>query len=303
MDLKLIHKGKVRDLYGAGDKYLLIVSTDRLSAFDFILPTSIPRKGEILTRLSLFWFDKTRHIIKNHVISGDIEEIQGIIRSRRSAVGGRKSAELDWSYLKGRAMLAHRAKRVDFECIVRGYITGSGWKEYLKTGGICAVKLPVGLKEAQKLPKPIFTPTSKADQGHDENVTFEELTAAVGKEKAGYIKAKSLELYNFAEAHAVKRGIILADTKFEFGELGGEIILIDEALTPDSSRFWDKAAYKVGTSLVSYDKQFVRDWLENSGWDKKSAPPPLPPEVVKGTVERYREAFEKITGKPLGRKS
>ncbi|MBU2572713.1 MAG: phosphoribosylaminoimidazolesuccinocarboxamide synthase [Elusimicrobia bacterium] len=299
MNLKLIHKGKVRDLYGAGDKYLLLVSTDRLSAFDFILPTGIPRKGEILTRLSLFWFDKTRHIIKNHLVASDIEEIREIVRSQKSEVGGQKAEELDWSYLKGRAMLAHRAKRVDFECIVRGYITGSGWKEYLKTGGICGIKLPAGLQEAQKLPEPIFTPTSKADQGHDENVTFEEMAAAIGQEKAGYIKAKSLELYNFAEAHAAARGIILADTKFEFGELGGEIILIDEALTPDSSRFWDKAAYKTGSSPGSYDKQFARDWLENSGWDKSSAPPPLPPEVVKGTVERYIEAFEKITGKPL----
>lgn len=290
MALELIHKGKVRDLYKAGEKRLLLVSTDRLSAFDFVLPTPIPRKGEILNKLSLFWFDKTASIIKNHVITGDIEEI------KRQAGA---DAALDWDFLDGRALLAHRAKRVDFECIVRGYITGSGWKEYLKTGAVCGIKLPAGLAEAQKLPEPIFTPTSKADAGHDENVTFDEMAAAIGEDKAGRIREKSLELYKFAEAHAAARGILLADTKFEFGELDGEIILIDEALTPDSSRFWDKAAYKVGSSPVSYDKQYVRDWLERTGWDKKSAPPALPGDVVAGTVKRYLEAFEKITGNPL----
>lgn len=290
MALELIHKGKVRDLYKSGEKQLLLVSTDRLSAFDFVLPTPIPRKGEILNKLSLFWFEKTSHIIKNHVITGDIGEI------KRLAGAG---AGLDWDFLDGRAVLAHRAKRVDFECIVRGYITGSGWKEYLKTGAVCGIKLPAGLAEAQKLPGPIFTPTSKADVGHDENVTFGQMAAAIGSEKAGRIKEKSLELYKFAEQHAAARGILLADTKFEFGELDGEIILIDEALTPDSSRFWDKTAYKAGSSPVSYDKQYVRDWLERTDWDKKSAPPALPKDVVDGTVKRYLEAFEKITGRRL----
>ena len=291
MALELIHKGKVRDLYGAGENRLLIISTDRLSAFDFVLPTPIPRKGEILNKLSLFWFDRTRHIIKNHIITGAIEEIKPL------AAGG--GPGLDPAWLDGRAVLVRRAKRVDFECIVRGYITGSGWKEYLKTGAVCGIKLPAGLKEAQKLPEPIFTPTTKADQGHDENVTFEEMAAAAGEEKAAFIKAKSLELYRFAEEHAAARGILLADTKFECGELDGEIILIDEALTPDSSRFWDRAAYRTGSSPVSYDKQFVRDWLERTGWDKKSAPPALPAEVVQKTTEKYLEALKKLTGAGL----
>lgn len=286
---ELIHKGKVRDLYGAGEKYLLIVSTDRLSAFDFVLPTPIPRKGEILNKLSLFWFEKTRHIIKNHIVSTDLDEIKKLV----------PGALPEGRDLAGRAMLVHRTKRVDFECIVRGYITGSGWKEYLRTGSICGIKLPAGLKEAQKLPEPIFTPTSKADVGHDENVTFEEMAAALGEGKASFIREKSLALYKYAESYAAGRGILLADTKFEFGALDGEIILIDEALTPDSSRFWDLAAYKPGSSPASYDKQFVRDWLESSGWDKKSAPPPLPPEVAKKTTEKYLEALKKLTGSGL----
>jgi phosphoribosylaminoimidazole-succinocarboxamide synthase len=283
--LNLIHKGKVRDLYEAGDKYLLIVSTDRLSAFDFVLPTAIPGKGRILNQLSLFWFARTSHIIKNHVISADLEEIKKYL----------PSAGLDGEYFKGRTMLVHKTKRVDFECIVRGYITGSGWKDYLKTGSVCGVKLPPGLKEAQKLPEPVFTPTSKADQGHDENVTFEELSRALGIPAAEEIRAKSLALYKFAADYSARKGILLADTKFEFGALNGGLIFIDEALTPDSSRFWDAAAYKPGRSPESYDKQFVRNWLENSGWDKKSPPPPLPDDVVKNTLGKYRQALEKLT--------
>ena len=287
--LKLIHKGKVRDLYAAGDKHLLIVSTDRLSAFDFILPTGIPRKGEILNKISLFWFARTSHIIKNHIISSDLEEIKKRL----------PGAELDGEYFAGRTLLVHRAKRMDFECIVRGYITGSGWKEYIRTGEVCGIKLPAGLAEAQKLPEPIFTPTSKADQGHDENVTFEDMVKALGEGLAEKIRSKSLELYKFAAAHSAGKGILLADTKFEFGMLDGELILIDEALTPDSSRFWDARLYRTGSSPESYDKQFVRNWLESSGWDKISAPPPLPPEVVQNTAAKYLEALEKITGTRL----
>ena len=285
----------MRDVYTVGDKYLLIVASDRISAFDHVLPTAVPGKGELLNRISLFWFEHTKQIINNHIVTSDIEAI-------KSQVTGHKAQELDWEYLKGRAMLVRRTKRVNFECVVRGYITGSGWKEYLKVGTVCGIKLPAGLKEAQKLPEPIFTPTTKADHGHDANVTFEEMAAEFGIKKTRVVRAKSLELYNFAAAYAEPRGIILADTKFEFGELGGHpdsgggIILIDEALTPDSSRFWDKAAYKVGSSPESFDKQFVRDWLEKqSGWDKQSPPPELPPEVVQGTLDKYKEALQRLT--------
>ncbi len=286
MELKLIHQGKVRDLYAAGEKYLLIVSSDRISAFDFILPTPVPGKGALLNKISSYWFDRTRHIIKNHIVSTDIDEIKRLVAA---------PAGFDWDYMRGRAMLVHRTKRVDFECVVRGYITGSGWKEYLKRGSVCGIKLPAGLKEAQKLPEPVFTPTTKADKGHDENVTFEVMAAALPPGLAGKIRDTSLALYKFAAAHAEKAGIILADTKFEFGLLDGELLLIDEALTPDSSRFWDAAKYRVGTSPESYDKQYVRNWLEGSGWDKRSAPPELPAEVVRGTLKKYEEALQKLT--------
>ena len=284
-ELKLIHKGKVRELYDAGEKYLLIVSSDRISAFDFVLPTLIPRKGEILNTISAFWFKKTSGIIKNHIVATAIGEI-------------RKYIDLPGpdSEYSGRAMLVHKTKRVDFECIVRGYITGSGWKEYLKRGSVCGLKLPPGLKEAQKLPEPLFTPTSKADQGHDENVTFAQMAAALRPGLAAEIKENSLALYACAAEYLEERGLLLADTKFEFGLLDGELILIDEALTPDSSRFWDKELYREGTSPESYDKQYVRDWLDRSGWDKVSPPPALPEEVIKGTVAKYMEALEKITG-------
>jgi len=287
-ELKLIHKGKVRDLYAAGEKYLLIVSSDRISAFDYILPTPITGKGALLNKISSFWFAKTGHIIKNHIVAAGIEEI-------KEKLSGYDCSAVDFAGLAGRAVLVHRTKRVDFECIVRGYITGSGWKEYLKQGSVCGLKLAPGLKEAQKLPAPVFTPTSKADQGHDENVTYEQMAAALGPELAGQIREKSLALYEFAAAYLEKRGILLADTKFEFGLLDGELILIDEALTPDSSRFWDASRYKIGTSPESYDKQYVRNWLEGSGWDKNSAPPALPAEVVQGTLKKYEEALNKIT--------
>ncbi len=287
-ELKLIHKGKVRDLYAAGEKYLLIVSSDRISAFDYILPTPIPGKGAILNKISSFWFARTGNILKNHIVASGIGEI-------KAKLAGYDCSAADLAALEGRAVLVHRAKRVDFECIVRGYITGSGWKEYQKQGSVCGIKLPQGLKEAQKLPEPVFTPSSKADQGHDENVTFEQMAEALGPGLAGKIREKSIALYKFAADYLEKRGILLADTKFEFGLLDGELILIDEALTPDSSRFWDKAQYRIGTSPESYDKQYVRNWLEGSGWDKNSAPPALPGEVVRGTLKKYEEALNKIT--------
>jgi phosphoribosylaminoimidazole-succinocarboxamide synthase len=289
--LELVHKGKVRDLYAVGEKYLLIVSTDRLSAFDFVLPTAIPRKGELLNKISLFWFDKTRHIIKNHVVSADPAEIRELVLA---ATGARTLTD---GWFNGRTMLVHKTKRLDFECIVRGYITGSGWKEYLKSGSVCGIKLPPGLKEAQKLPEPVFTPTSKADQGHDENVTFGDMVRVLGPEPAEQVRSKSLALYKFAADYSAGKGILLADTKFEFGTLNGELILIDEALTPDSSRFWDAGMYKPGSSPESYDKQFVRNWLESSGWDKASPPPALPEEVVRKTSEKYNQALVRLSGK------
>ena len=288
MDLKLMHKGKVRELYEVGDEYLLLVASDRISAFDIVLPTDIPRKGEMLSRISVFWFEKTKHISKNHLVAYDIEKIKEHIGS-----------DFDKNYFKDRSMLVKKAKRVDFECIVRGYITGSGWKEYLANQSVCGIKLPSGLKEAQKLPEPIFTPSTKADEGHDENITFEEMRNSLGVKLADEIKDKSIALYKFAAEYLEKRGILLADTKFEFGVIDSELVLIDEALTPDSSRFWNKSSYSVGTNPQSYDKQFVRDWLNGSGWDKKSTPPALPENIVEETKNKYLEALDKITDKVL----
>jgi len=280
-ELKL-YKGKVRDVYDAGLDRLLIVATDRLSAFDFVLPNEIPDKGKMLNEISLFWFGKTKHIIKNHLISSDLAEINSLT-----------GLKLD-EYHAGRTVLVRKAKRVDFECIIRGYITGGGWKEYLKSGSVCGIKLPAGLKEAQKLTEPAFTPTTKADKGHDENVTFEFMADSVGGELAEKIRRKSLELYNFVHDYMAPKGILLADTKLEFGLLGEELILIDEVFTPDSSRFWNAKTYSPGASPESFDKQFVRNWLLKSGWDMKSAPPVLPEEVVKKTVALYGEILERI---------
>ncbi len=281
-DLKL-YKGKVRDVYFVDEDKLLICATDRISAFDFVLPSEIPGKGAVLNRISLFWFEKTKHIIKNHLISADLAEIKDLT-----------GVELP-QYFDGRSVLAARAQRIDFECIVRGYITGSGWKEYLKSGSVCGIQLPAGLKEAQKLPEPIFTPTTKADKGHDENVSFEFMADKIGLETANEVRKKSLELYNFAHDYLLKKGIILADTKLEFGFLDGELILIDEAFTPDSSRFWDAGTWQPGKSPDSYDKQFVRNWLIKSGWDLKTPPAPeLPPDIAARTAELYREIEGKI---------
>lgn len=277
-----VYRGKVRDVYFAGEDKLIICATDRISAFDFVLPNEIPDKGKILNRISLFWFEKTKHILKNHLISSDFQEIKNLTGADIPA------------YFDGRSVLAARAKRIDFECIVRGYITGSGWKEYIRTGSVCGIKLPAGLKEAQKLPQPVFTPTTKSDKAHDENVSFDIMASAIGENLAGRIREKSIELYNFAHDYLTARGIILADTKLEFGILDGELILIDEAFTPDSSRFWNAQTWAAGKSPESYDKQFVRDWLIKSGWDLKTAPPALPEDIVMRTAGLYKKIEEKI---------
>ena len=276
-------RGKVRDIYDLGDK-LLIVATDRLSAFDVILPTPIPDKGRVLTQLSLFWFDLLKDVIPNHVISA----------TEFPAPFDKFKDELS-----GRSMLVQKTKPLPIECVVRGYVSGSGWKDYRATGKICGIALPNGLLESSRLPEPIFTPATKAVSGHDENIPFEQAEKMVGKDLAAKVSAVSLELYHRASAHAEPRGIIVADTKFEFGLLNGELIWIDEALTPDSSRFWPAAHYSPGGPQASFDKQFVRDYLERMRWPKTPPGPELPPEVVDATGEKYREAYRILTSREL----
>ena len=276
-------RGKVRDLYDLGDR-LLIVATDRLSAFDVVLPTPIPDKGHVLTQLSLFWFDKLRDVVPHHVISATEfpEEL---------------AAHAD--ELRGRAMLCRRTQPVPIECVVRNYLAGSGWKDYCATGKVCGIPLPAGLRESDRLPEPIFTPATKATSGHDENISFDEAAARVGGELAERLRAVSLELYRRATACAEPRGILIADTKFEFGLLDGELIWIDEALTPDSSRFWPAQGYQPGRPQPSFDKQYVRDYLERIGWSKQPPAPQLPPDVVENTRMRYRKAHRQLTGREL----
>lgn len=283
--LKLFTRGKVRDVYDLGD-HLLIVSTDRLSAFDYVLPTPIPDKGRALTQISAFWFKRTSGIVPNHMVSAYLPEIKAVLP---------KGTIIDDAKFGGRTMLVKKAKRVDAECVVRGYLMGSGWKEYQKSMTVCGHRLPAGLKEASKLPEPIFTPSTKADQGHDENISREKLAELVGQETASELERLSLTLYKEAAAYMETKGLILADTKFEFGRLNGQLIVIDEMITPDSSRFWDAKNYKVGSSPESFDKQFVRDHLERIGWDKKPPVPALPNDVVEGTTKRYLEALMRIT--------
>jgi phosphoribosylaminoimidazole-succinocarboxamide synthase len=286
LDLPLLSRGKVRDIYDLGDK-LLIVATDRLSAFDVVLPTGIPDKGAVLTQMSAFWFEKTGDIVPNHFIR---------------VVDGTRVPEVPVEMPRemiGRAMVVKKAERIDVECVVRGYITGSGWSDYRKTGSICGIKLPEGLEESQELHEPIFTPTTKAEEGHDMPITYREVVEAVGERGANAARVRALALYRFGRDFARERGIIIADTKFEFGWLDDEVILIDEALTPDSSRFWPADQYRTGGSLPSFDKQFVRDYLTETGWDKTPPGPELPPDVVAKTAEKYREAFEHITGRTL----
>lgn len=281
-ELRPDSRGKVRDIYDCGDSLLLVVS-DRISAFDFILPDEIPYKGEILTRISEFWFRRFAHLVPNHMISTDVDDFP------------QKFAPYA-DYLNGRAMLVKKAQALPVECIVRGYLTGSGKKTYDADGTVCGIELPGGLVEASKLLSPIFTPSTKAEQGlHDENISFERMAEIVGEERGAQLRDASLSIYAAAADYAVTRGIIIADTKFEFGMIDGELTLIDECLTPDSSRFWPAAGYVAGQVQPSYDKQYVRNWLLDN-WDMAGEPPHLPAEVIAGTSKRYQEAFEIITG-------
>ena len=276
-------RGKVRDIYDAGDA-LLIVATDRLSAFDVILPTPIPDKGRVLTRLSLFWFDLLRDVIPNHVLSAT--EFPAPFDAYREE-------------LAGRSMLVRKTVPLPIECVVRGYVSGSGWKDYQRTGEICGITLPTGMRESDRLPEPIFTPATKAATGHDENISFERAASLIGTERALQVRDVSLEIYRRAATYAEPRGILLADTKFEFGLLKDELIWIDEALTPDSSRFWPAAQFKPGGAQPSFDKQFVRDYLESIHWPKTPPGPELPPEIVDATRGKYREAYRILTGREL----
>jgi len=282
--LELVKQGKVRDVYSLGEDFLF-VATDRISAFDVVLGSEIPDKGKVLNLISAFWFEKTRHIVKNHLIEWKFENFPEKLQK--------------YPYLKNRSMIVKKAKVFPVECIVRGYLVGSGYKEYSQKGTVCGIKLPEGLQLASKLEEPIFTPSTKAESGHDENISFEKMKDIIGEEKAEKLKEISLKLYKFAYEYAIERGIIIADTKFEFGEIDGEIVLIDEALTPDSSRFWPVEEYKVGQNPPSFDKQYVRDYLEEIKWNKKPPAPSLPKEVIENTRKKYFEAFSKLTGKSI----
>ena len=282
--LKLLHRGKVRDLYAVDAHNLLIVQTDRLSAFDVILPSPVNGKGEVLTTLSNFWFAKLGHIIANHLSGIRPEDVV--------------KTDSDRAQIKGRAFVVKRLQPLPIEAIVRGYLVGSGWKEYKKTGSVCGIKLPVGMQEAQKLPQPLFTPSTKAAAGaHDENISYNEVVKLLGAESAAEVSKASLELYSQAADFAATKGIIIADTKFEFGvDEAGKMYLIDEALTPDSSRFWPAESYKSGSNPPSFDKQFVRDWLETTGWNKQPPAPAIPAEILSKTAEKYQEALRRLTG-------
>jgi phosphoribosylaminoimidazole-succinocarboxamide synthase len=281
--LPFLHRGKVRDLYAVDDDKLLVIQTDRLSAFDVVLPTPVPGKGRVLTALSFFWFRKLAHVIPNHLTEIAPESV--VSPGERSQVAGR-------------AMVVRRLKPLPIEAIARGYVIGSGWKEYRETGAICGIPLPAGLREAEQLPQPLFTPSTKAPIGkHDENIAFAEVERLIGPERARAVRDATLTLYAEAADYARSRGIIIADTKFEFGtDASGALYLIDEALTPDSSRFWPAAEYRVGVSPPSFDKQFVRDWLETQAWNKQPPAPALPPEVLAKTAAKYREALRLLTG-------
>jgi phosphoribosylaminoimidazole-succinocarboxamide synthase len=278
-----VRRGKVRDVFDFGDR-LLFVASDRISAFDHVLPNGIPRKGEVLTRLSQFWFSHLS--VRHHFLTSDVTSLP-------------LPADTDVQSLFGRSMVVLKTEVVPVECVVRGYLAGSGWKEYRQSGTVCGIQLPAGLEESSRLPVPIFTPADKAESGHDENISFEQMCAKVGAELANRLREISLQVYAEGCAHANSKGIIVADTKFEFGLIDNEIILIDEVMTPDSSRFWPAEQYEPGRGQASYDKQFVRDWLEQSGWDKNSPPPMLPDDVVRHTSARYIEAFEQLTGLPM----
>ncbi|MGA8865247.1 MAG: phosphoribosylaminoimidazolesuccinocarboxamide synthase [Gallionella sp.] len=282
--LPFLHRGKVRDIYAVGDDKLLVVQTDRLSAFDVILPNPIPGKGEVLTAMSNFWLNKLQHVIPNHLTGIDPESVV--------------NTDADRAQVRGRAFVAKKLKPLPIEAIVRGYLVGSGWKDYQKTGKVCGIPLPAGLREAEKLPQPLFTPSTKAAAGeHDENISYAEAVELLGEARAKEVRDATLALYVEAADYAATRGIIIADTKFEFGVDGaGKLYLIDEALTPDSSRFWPADEYRVGSNPPSFDKQFVRDWLESSGWNKKAPAPEIPADVLQKTADKYREVLVRLTG-------
>jgi phosphoribosylaminoimidazole-succinocarboxamide synthase len=286
LPLKLFARGKVRDTYELDSNELLMVATDRISAFDHVLPNGIPDRGKVLTQLSIFWFSQTDTFQPNHLVSGMVPDLPASLKDHREK-------------LSGRFMIVRKAKRIDFECVVRGYLAGSAWKEYQESNSLAGEAMPKGLRQSQQLATPIFSPATKAESGHDENITFAQMKKELGDELATKLKDASLGLYKFAAELSFRRGLILADTKFEFGLIGNDLILIDEALTPDSSRLWDALTYRVETSPESYDKQFVRDWLTRSGWDKESDPPRLPDDVVAQTRERYLTAYQRLVGKPL----
>jgi len=283
--IELHTRGKVRDVYRAGER-LLIVATDRISAFDYILPTGIPDKGKVLTQLSIFWFDFLRDLTPTHLVTAQVDEYPAELQAFRDQ-------------LEGRSMLVKRARMVDVECVARGYLSGSGWKEYKQQGTVCGIRLPAGLRESDKLPEPIFTPSTKAQAGHDENIPFAQVVAAVGEDLARRLRDLTLGIYTRAARFAESRGIIIADTKFEFGFVDGTLVLGDEVLTPDSSRFWPADTYRPGGPQFSYDKQFVRDYLESIRWNKQPPAPPLPEDVAAKTSEKYRQAYQALTGHQL----
>ncbi len=281
-------RGKVRDIYELDDDRLLIVATDRISAFDCVLPNGIPRKGEVLTQLSRFWFERFSHTVANHVVTAEFDQFPESLRRNHEE-------------LRGRSMMVRKAEVVPFECVVRGYLAGSGWKEYKQSGAVCGIRLPPGLGESAQLPEPIFTPATKAETGHDINVSVDYMADHIGAELTNRLEQLSLRIYQLAAAYLFERGLILCDTKFEFGLRDGEVIWIDEALTPDSSRFWDRETYVPGQAQEAFDKQFVRDYLESLVWDKTPPAPELPEEIVQATSGRYLEAYRRITGNELWR--
>lgn len=283
--LPLFSRGKVRETFDLGDR-LLMIATDRISAYDSILPTGIPNKGIVLTQLSRFWFGRTGDLVPNHLISTDLSDLPTNVNINRELI-------------QGRFMIVRKAKRVDIECVARGYLSGSAWAEYRHTGEVAGLKLPPGLVESQKLPHPIFTPATKSSSGHDINISFEQMCRTVGVELATSLRDKTLGVYRSAEEYAAGQGILIADTKFEFGLIEGQLMLIDEALTPDSSRFWDAERYSPGSAQPSFDKQYVRDWLTSSGWDREPPAPPLPDDVARATSEKYINAYERLTGHSL----
>lgn len=284
-DLPLLGRGKVRDIYNLGE-HLLFVATDRISAFDCILATGIPQKGRVLTQISVFWFQLLGDLIPNHLLTANFDEFPESLKKYRDR-------------LEGRSMIVKEADMIPVECVARGYLSGSGWKEYKASGTVCGIRLPAGLRESDRLPKPIFTPATKAQSGHDENVPFEHVVSSVGAELAARLRDKTLAIYTRAAEYALERGLILADTKFEFGFIGGELVLADEVLTPDSSRYWPADRYSPGGPQQSFDKQFVRDYLETLSWNKQPPAPGLPPEIVEKTKHKYLEAYERLTGHPL----